>query len=73
MNDMNDLKRARLMVRVLTDMRGEGKSVDTLATRYHLREESIRTVLGISPPEPEPEPSPPSRSMIARLLNKIGF
>jgi len=71
MNDMNDLKKAKIMVRVLTDMRGEGKSVATLAKRYNLSEESIRAVLGISPPKPEPEP--PSRSMLVRLWNRLGF
>jgi lambda repressor-like predicted transcriptional regulator len=73
MNETNDLKRANVMIRVLTDMRGEGNSVATMARRYSLSEESIRTVLGISPPEPEPEPKPPSRSIIARLRGKLGF
>jgi Mor family transcriptional regulator len=50
---MEDLKRARNMERVLRDMRGEGKSVATLAKRYSLSEESINNVLGIRPEVPE--------------------
>ena len=73
MNETNDLKKANVMIRVLTDMRGEGKSVATMSKRYSLSEESIRTVLGIRPPEPEPEPKPQARSIIARLRAKLGF
>ena len=50
--NMEDLKKATLMERVLRDMRGEGNSVATLAKRYSLSEESIRTVLGIRIEEP---------------------
>ena len=73
MNETDDLRKANVMIRVLTDMRGEGKSVATMAKRYNLSEESIRTVLGIKPPELEPEPKPQSRSIIARLRDKLGF
>jgi Mor family transcriptional regulator len=73
MNEMNDLKKANIMIRVLTDMRGEGKSVATMAQRYSLSEESIRTVLGISPPELEPKLKPQSRSIMARLRGKLGL
>jgi Mor family transcriptional regulator len=66
---MDDIKRATLMERVLRDMRGEGNSVATMAKRYSLSEESIMTVLGISPPEPEMKAQ--SRSMIARLWKRL--
>jgi Mor family transcriptional regulator len=66
---MDDIKRATLMERVLRDMHGEGNSVATLAKRYSLSEESIMTVLGISPPEPEMKAQ--SRSMIARLWKRL--
>jgi lambda repressor-like predicted transcriptional regulator len=66
---MEDLKRAKLMERVLRDMKGEGNSVATLAKRFSLSEESIRTVLGIGPEEPEPQ----SRSILARLRKRLGF
>jgi lambda repressor-like predicted transcriptional regulator len=73
MNEIEDLKKANIMIRVLTDKRGEGNSVATMARRYSLSEESIRTVLGISPPELEPELKPQSKSIIARLRDKLGF
>ena len=57
------------MERVLRDMNGEGNSVATLAKRFSLSEESIRTVLGIRPEEPEPQ----SRSILARLRKRLGF
>ena len=66
---MEDLKKATLMERVLRDMKGEGNSVATLAKRFSLSEESIRTVLGIRPEEPEPH----SRSILARLRKRLGF
>jgi Mor family transcriptional regulator len=66
---MEDLKKATLMERVLRDMKGEGNSVATLAKRFSLSEESIRTVLGIRPEEPEPQ----SRSILARLRKRLGF
>jgi len=66
---MKDLKRAKVMERVLRDMNGEGNSVATLAKRFSLSEESIRTVLGIRPEEPEPQ----SRSILARLRKRLGF
>jgi Mor family transcriptional regulator len=68
---MKDLERAKVMERVLRDMNGEGNSVATLAKRFSLSEESIRTVLGIRPEEPEPEPQ--SRSILARLRKRLGF
>ena len=68
---MEDLKKATLMERVLRDMKGEGNSVATLAKRFSLSEESIRTVLGIRPEEPELEPQ--SRSILARLRKRLGF
>jgi len=66
---MKDLERAKVMERVLRDMNGEGNSVATLAKRFSLSEESIRTVLGIRPEEPEPQ----SRSILARLRKRLGF
>lgn len=66
---MKDLKRAKVMERVLRDMNGEGNSVATLAKRFSLSEESIRTVLGIRPEEPEPQ----SGSILARLRKRLGF
>jgi Mor family transcriptional regulator len=66
---MKDLERAKVMERVLRDMNGEGNSVATLAKRFSLGEESIRTVLGIRPEEPEPQ----SRSILARLWKRLGF
>jgi len=69
---MDDLKKANVMIRVLTDMRGEGKSVATLAKRYNLSEESINTVLGIKPEETEPGPKIQSRSIISRFRNWLG-
>jgi Mor family transcriptional regulator len=62
--NMEDLKRATLMERVLRDMRGEGNSVATLAKRYDLSEESIRTVLGIRIEDLEPQPEVQSSSII---------
>jgi len=59
------------MERVLRDMNGEGNSVATLAKRFSLSEESIRTALGIRPEEPESEPQ--SRSILARLRKRLGF
>ena len=53
---MEDLKKATLMERVLRDMCGEGNSVATLAKRYSLSEESIRTVLEIRIEEQGPSP-----------------
>ena len=73
MNETNDLKKANVMIRVLTDKRAEGNSVATMSKRYSLSEESIRTVLRIRPPEPEPEPKAQSRSIISRLREKLGF
>ena len=70
---MEDLKRATLMERVLRDMRGEGNSVATLAKRYDLSEESIRTVLGIRIEDLEPQPEVQSRSVMARFWKKLGF
>jgi Mor family transcriptional regulator len=66
---MKDLERAKVMERVLRDMNGEGNSVATLAKRFSLSEESIRTVLGIRPEESEPQ----SRSILARLRKRLGF
>jgi len=66
---MKDLERAKVTERVLRDMYGEGNSVATLAKRFSLSEESIRTVLGIRPEEPEPQ----SRSILARLRKRLGF
>ncbi len=68
---MKDLKRAKVMERALRDMIGEGNSVATMAKRYSLSEESIRTTLGIRPEEPEPEPQ--SRSILASLRKRLGF
>jgi Mor family transcriptional regulator len=68
---MEDLRRARVMERVLRDMRGEGNSVATLARRYDLSEESIRTVLRIKTEEPKPEPEPQSSSIITRFWKKL--
>ena len=68
---MKDLERAKVMERALRDMNGEGNSVATLAKRFSLSEESIRTVLGIRPEELEPEPQ--SRSILARLRKRLGF
>ncbi|MDD5127402.1 MAG: hypothetical protein PHR43_04835 [Dehalococcoidales bacterium] len=72
---MEDLNRANMMQRVLRDMQGEGLSVSTMAQRYSLSEESIRSVLGISPEKPEPLPllKPESRTIMARLWKKLGF
>ena len=70
---MKDLERAKVMERALRDMNGEGNSVATLAKRFSLSEESIRTVLGIRPEEPEPQPQPQSRSILARLRKRLGF
>ncbi len=70
---MKDLERAKVMERVLRDMNAEGNGVATLAKRFSLSEESIRTVLGIRPEEPEPEPEPQSRSILARLRKRLGF
>ena len=66
---MKGLERAKVMERALRDMNGEGNSVATLAKRFSLSEESIRTVLGIRPEEPEPQ----SRSILARLRKRLGF
>ena len=66
---MKDLERAKVMERVLRDMNAEGNGVATLAKRFSLSEESIRTVLGIRPEEPEPQ----SRSILARLRKRLGF
>jgi hypothetical protein len=68
---MEDLKRANVMERVLRDMYAEGNGVATLARRYSLTEESIRTVLGINIEEPVPEPKPQSSSIITRFWNKL--
>jgi len=70
---MEDLKRANVMERVLRDMHGEGNSVATLAKRYSLSEESIRTVLGIRIEEPELKLEPQSRSIIARFWKRLGL
>ena len=70
---MEDLKKATLMERVLRDMRGEGNSVATLAKRYDLSEESIRTVLGIRIEDLEPQPVVQSSSVMARFWKKLGF
>ena len=70
---MEDLKKATLMERVLRDMRGEGNSVATLAKRYSLSEESIRTVLGIRIEELEPQPVVQSSSVMARFWKRLGF
>ena len=69
---MEDLKKATLMERVLRDMRGEGNSVATLAKRYSLSEESIRTVLGIRIEEPGPPPELQSSSIIVRFWKRLG-
>jgi Mor family transcriptional regulator len=66
---MEDLKRARNMERVLRDMRGEGKSVATLAKRYSLSEESINNVLGIRPEVPESR----SVSKNVSFWKRLGF
>jgi len=66
---MKDMERAKVMERVLRDMNAEGNGVATLAKRFSLSEESIRTVLGIRPEEPEPQ----SRSILARLRKRLGF
>ena len=66
---MKDLERAKVTERVLRDMNGEGNSVATLAKRFSLSEEIIRTVVGIRPEEPEPQ----SRSILARLRKRLGF
>ena len=71
MNDINDLKKANSMVRVLRDMRGEGNSVATIAKRYRLSEESIRSVLGIRIEEPQPVVQ--SSSVMARFWKRLGF
>ena len=70
---MEDLKRATLMERVLRDMRGEGNSVATLAKRYDLSEESIRTVLGIRIEDLEAQPVVQSSSVMARFWKRLGF
>lgn len=69
--NMEDLKKATLMERVLRDMRGEGNSVATLAKRYSLSEESIRTVLGIRIEKPQPEIQ--SMSVMARFWKRLRF
>ena len=69
MNDMNDLKKANSMVRVLRDMRGEGNSVATFAKRYSLSEESINNVLGIRPEVPESR----SVSKNVSFWKRLGF
>ena len=68
---MEDLKKANIMERVLRDMYAEGNGVATLARRYNLSEESIRSVLGIKPEELVPQPEPQSSSMITRFWNKL--
>jgi Mor family transcriptional regulator len=69
---MDDLKKANVMVRVLTDMRGEGKSVAALSKRYNLSEESINTVLGIKPEKTETGLKIQSRSIVSRFRNWLG-
>ena len=66
---MEDLKRAKLMERVLRDMHGEGSSVATLAMRYNLSVESIRNALGIRSEEQELK----SRSIPASIWKRLGF
>lgn len=64
---MEDVKRAISMERVLRDMRGEGNSLATLAKRYNLSEESIRSVLGIRLEEKESSFKPIRVSIWKRL------
>ena len=64
---MEDLKRAKLMERVLRDMCGEGNSVATLAKRYNLSVESINNALGIIPKEQASMPEP------ASIWKRLGF
>ncbi|MFC1914468.1 hypothetical protein ACFLXF_04255 [Chloroflexota bacterium] len=66
---MEDLKRAKIMERVLRDMHGEGNSVAILAKRYSLSVESIRNALGIRPEEQEST----SRSIQASIWKRLGF
>ena len=66
---MEDLKRAKLMERVLRDMHGEGNCVATLAKRYSLSVESINSALGI---RPEVQKSK-SRSKQASIWKRLGF
>ena len=68
-----DLERARVMERPLVDAYGEGMSVATMAKRFNISQESIRTVLGTKLPETEPEPKPQSRSILTRLQKRLGF
>jgi Mor family transcriptional regulator len=68
---MEDLRRANVMERVLRDKHAEGNSVATLAKKFDLSEENIRTVLGIR--VEEPKRLPPSKSLIARFREKCGF
>jgi len=66
---MEDLKRAKLMERVLRDMHGEGNSVATLAKRYSLSVESISNALGIRPEEQMSK----SRPKQASIWKRFGF
>ncbi|MFC1961960.1 hypothetical protein ACFLWN_02815 [Chloroflexota bacterium] len=66
---MEDLKRAKLMERVLRDMHGEGNSVATLAKRYSLSMESISNALGIKPEELKLK----LRSKKASIWKRLGF
>jgi len=64
---MEDMERAIVMERALRDMRGEGNSLATMAKRYNLSEESISSVLGISPEEKESSFKPIRVSIWKRL------
>ena len=66
---MEDMKRAKLMERVLRDMLGEGNSVDTLSKRYNLSAESISNALGIK----WEEQGSKSRSIPASIWKRLGF
>ena len=66
---MEDLKRAKLMERMLRDMHGEGNSVATLAKRYSLSMESISNALGIRPEELKLKPM----SKQASIWKRLGF
>jgi len=73
---MDDLERARGIVRLLRDAYGRGNSVATMASRYALSEESIITALEITPePDPETEPEAETKpvSRLARLWKRRGF
>ena len=66
---MEDLKRAKLMERMLRDMHGEGNSVATLSKRYSLSMESISNALGIRPEELKLKPM----SKQASIWKRSGF